>query len=484
MYDCAYVAASGNKSIGNGNTQSWTSSTAMYYYKRYTCKGQTGGVTVTYIYTSSAMSGAGSSISYTAFNGSSGDRHWNAAVLWNTSTVQNDQYVSNCSTDHSIAINDAHDSDLVLTGPASITPGTQASFAAKVTGPDGGGTPAGTVDLIEQLGETQDRPMKDCAGTATGTDTILASATLSNGAATLKTPASLAEGTYKIYAVYNGTPLTSTGLPPYCLAPPQSGFRHDTLNDSLTLKVAAVATTSLNVNRARDEDSGPGESDRGKDDMGPNPAISVVDVATVAPKLTSGRCPAGKVAVQASVGSPTHVITETSLRQSEDGKITLLQAGIPDGTAIDLQLLCRPRKAPAVVIGRAGYGSIRGDKMATTASKSALFGGFGDDKLSVHHGRTLATGGPNKDRISLFAANSAAAGGPGNDRLKAFTSGQAVLNGGLGKDVLIGGTGATLINALDGRGGDTVICRGAKNRVLADDGDRLRGPCKRITPQP
>lgn len=49
--------------------------------------------------------------------------------------------------------------------------------------------------------------------------------------------------------------------------------------------------------------------------------------------------------------------------------------------------------------------------------------------------------------------------------------------GGIGRDVLVGGTADTLINATDGKGGDRVICRSSANRVLLDAGDVTQGPC-------
>ncbi|MGB3676559.1 MAG: hypothetical protein WA988_19175, partial [Candidatus Nanopelagicales bacterium] len=130
-YTCAYVAASGNKSIGFGQIKSWTSNTAMGYSKRYTCHGQTGGVDVEYMYTDSAGTNLGSSITYTATNLSSGDRHWNAAVLWNTAnkagSVADNQYVHNCSTDKSIGVNQFFEPKVSLSGPTSYktnNPGT------------------------------------------------------------------------------------------------------------------------------------------------------------------------------------------------------------------------------------------------------------------------------------------------------------------------------------------------------------------------
>jgi hypothetical protein len=167
-YTCAYVASSGNKKIGMWATSSWTSSTAKGYKKRYNCNGQSGGVSVKNIYTDSGGTNLGSSITYTATNGSSGSRHWNAAVLWNTSSkgsVAGDQYKQNCSTNYSIGVNGVYQSKVTLSGPTSITAGTSATFTASVSNPDGGPTPSGKVYLfVEATPNVRNTPAKDCSG--------------------------------------------------------------------------------------------------------------------------------------------------------------------------------------------------------------------------------------------------------------------------------------------------------------------------------
>jgi hypothetical protein len=60
--------------------------------------------------------------------------------------------------------------------------------------------------------------------------------------------------------------------------------------------------------------------------------------------------------------------------------------------------------------------------------------------------------------------------------LVALVSG-AVLEGGTGKDEFRGSTGRTFINARDGRPGDRITCLSSMNKVLADAGDVISGPC-------
>lgn len=228
-YTCAYVASSGNKSIGIGSTQHWSSSTAKGYTKKYNCDGQSGGVTVTNIYTNAANTGVGSSITYTALNTSSGSRHWNAAVLWATAGVNSAQYVHSCSTNYSIAANLSYIAKIATAeGNQTIKTGGKVTYTVTVTAPDGGGTPQGSVALFQQAkGSTRDQLKKDCAlNVISGTDVAIASATLSNGKATLttngqtKTTPAWAPGTYYVYAVYTGWPIASNGAPAYCIAPP------------------------------------------------------------------------------------------------------------------------------------------------------------------------------------------------------------------------------------------------------------------------
>ncbi|MEI8084103.1 MAG: Ig-like domain-containing protein, partial [Actinomycetes bacterium] len=290
-YTCAYVAASGNSSIGQGHTHTWTSSTAKSYVKRYNCQGQTGGVTVTYIYTNAANTGVGSSITYTAFNGSSGNRHWNAAVLWNTSqaSVADNQFIHNCSTNYSIAVNSSYISKITMSGPSSITPGQQASYNVTVTAPDGGGTPTGTVALFRQASNSERSPVKkNCSNqVVSGNDVAIGSATLSNGSAIVKTPANLPAGTYQLYASYTGLPVTGEGLAAYCLTPPQSGLTPATLETSLKLTIGTSSSSAgLTVATSGHRTAQP----RG-DIAAPDPQLRVINRSIVTPMPLSIRCP-------------------------------------------------------------------------------------------------------------------------------------------------------------------------------------------------
>ncbi|MFM8411626.1 MAG: hypothetical protein ACKOCT_15285, partial [Alphaproteobacteria bacterium] len=152
------------------------------------------------------------------------------------------------------------------------------------------------------------------------------------------------------------------------------------------------------------------------------------------------------------------------------------------GTAIELQLVCRDVNSPIEYRGGTGFGTPGADSMESPSEASILLGGLGNDHLALSKPGSAAFGGPGNDEIVVSAAGTAANGGFGNDRLVAETAGETLLVGGPGRDVLVGGSGTTRINALDGARGDRVVCGSAANLVIADEGDELTGPCTRVQP--
>ena len=61
---------------------------------------------------------------------------------------------------------------------------------------------------------------------------------------------------------------------------------------------------------------------------------------------------------------------------------------------------------------------------------------------------------------------------------------RALLVGGEGRDTMRGSAGASVLDARDGSGRDRVVCRSSRTLVLADRGDKVSGPCKRIVRTP
>ena len=67
------------------------------------------------------------------------------------------------------------------------------------------------------------------------------------------------------------------------------------------------------------------------------------------------------------------------------------------------------------------------------------------------------------------------------NRMIAQGTASALITGGPGNDRLTGSLGTTRINAIDGTGGDTVVCRSMQTYVAADVGDKLIGTCTVVT---
>ncbi len=475
-YTCAYVASNGNNKISAWATESWTSSTAKGFEKRYNCQKQSGGVTVTYIYTNSGGTNIGSSITYTAFNGEDGSRHWTGAVLWNTpdgGKAASSQYKSSCDG-YTVYSNLMYLSKASMTGPSSITPNSKASYTVTVTNPDGGTSPVGTVALFQQLGSSPSPAGKNCDGTPTsGTDPAVASAALSGGKATLTTQTLATAGTYKYYAAYTGTPTTSSGLASYCLTPPQSGLT-GSQTATATLTVATTTASAVTAeSTVRQQGTARSHAAATKD-----PRLDVLDLATEAPEPLTVRCPSGQAPLQNTVGSPTKVL-KPDMVHSVRGGIRITTDSLPDGTDVTAQVVCRPANAKAMRIGAMAYGTTKADRFTSNKEKANLLGGLKGDRLTLLAKNGRAYGGPGPDRISLRKAG-AASGGPGADRMMAG-NGTALLNGGTGPDRLIGGPGTTLLNAKDQAPDDVVVCTGKHNYVKADSGDHLVGPCKKAS---
>lgn len=478
-YTCAYVASNGNNKIGAWATESWTSSTAKGFEKRYNCQKQSGGVTVTYIYTNSGGTNIGSSITYTAFNGEDGSRHWTGAVLWNTpdaGKASSSQYNSSCDG-YTVYSNLVYISKATMTGPTNISPNTKASYSVTVTNPDGGTSPVGSVVLFQQKGSSQSPAGKNCDGTANGgTDPAVASAALSSGTATLTTPTLATSGTYKYYAAYSGTPTTSSGLPSYCLTPPQSGLTGSTTSTA----TLTVGSTPSSLSKAK-------KPSVVADLLAPrvtstavrDPQLTVLDLSTEAPDPLTVRCPVGQAPLQNSVGSPTKVLQPDTINGVRGG-VRVDTAPLPEGTEVNAQLVCRPLTAKAMRVGLMAYGSIRADHFTARKAEATLLGGLRADRLRLLAEKGRAYGGPGPDRIDVRYAGGAASGGPGADLMVA-DKGRSLLNGGTGPDRLVGGTGTTLINAQDQAGDDVVVCNGTRNYVKADPGDKLVGACNKAS---
>lgn len=478
-YTCAYTADNGDNKIGAFATEVWTSSTAPGYEKRFKCQRNSGGVSISSVYTDSAGTGIGSSITFTAFNTKDGSRHWTGAVLWNTpqgGEGASSQFRGDCEG-YTVKSNLFYVPTVKLSGPTSVDAGGLGSYEVAVTTPDGGGPATGAVSLFHQATVDQqdpNPPAKSCDGsTRATTDILVGQATLVDGKATISNwwygPSQ-----YRLYAVYGGMPLGSGGIPPYCAAPPVSGLTAGISNTLLlSAGISGAQAESAPITRRADTDAKASKQ-----------RIQVVDARAIAPALPLTRCRRAWAPMQSNVSSPTAVISQSDLKWTAGGA-KLRSGSVPKGTQVDLQTVCRPRGAPAVTAGAKSYGSRWADEFTSRSPGSVILAGMGDDELTVRHRRTVAMGGVGADGIVVRAKRSAANGGPGPDELFAASDGPSLIVGGSGQDQLVGAKGVrTRINSADGDPGDRVVCHGQKNQVLADRGDLIIGNCIRVQATP
>jgi hypothetical protein len=478
-YTCAYTADNGDNKIGAFATEVWTSSTAPGYEKRFKCQRNSGGVSISSVYTNSGGTSVGSSITFTAFNTKDGSRHWTGAVLWNTpkgGEGASSQFRDNCDG-YTVKSNLFYVPKVSLTGPTYVDSGANGSYEVTVTTPDGGGPAAGAVTLFHQASVDQKSPNppgRGCDGTSRPTsDVMVGQATLVDGKATISNHW-YGPSQYKLYAVFGGQPLVSGGLPAYCAAPPVSG---------LTAGISNVVSLSSGIRSAAASRDAAGADVQQRGDVVSGKArIKVVNSSSLAPALPVANCPVKWAPMQANISSPTAVIAEGDVQWTPNGA-GIRDGAIPVGTQINLQTVCRPSNAQPLTVAGNSYGSRWADDLTSQRQRSVMFGGMGDDQLMVMDSKTLALGGRGSDAITVAAKGSAANGGPGQDTVIARTRGLSLIVGGAGRDRLVGAAGAaTRINAADGLPGDRVVCRGSRNRVLADPGDRLIGSCVVVTP--
>jgi len=210
---------------------------------------------------------------------------------------------------------------------------------------------------------------------------------------------------------------------------------------------------------------------------------SMVNDSLMVPKSGSrsiaSTCPAGSVLLHADslTSGPLDAI---DISMSETGA-TFVAPKEDAGYQMRTQLTCR--RADAHLLATAGYalGTPRADVIALTAAGGTAFAGPGNDRAVAKGKQSVLWGGLGDDSMLVSGADSIAVGGEGRDKIVANGKIRARLDGGIGRDLLIGSYGPSVILATDGVGGDRVICRSASTRVVADHGDRITGPCTNIT---
>jgi hypothetical protein len=210
---------------------------------------------------------------------------------------------------------------------------------------------------------------------------------------------------------------------------------------------------------------------------GPDPQLITLTKARRMPGRLSLRCPSVYVLMYAETLTPG----EAPLAYSIHG-VRVRSHRLPRHRKVAVQITCRAHDAPRLVYQRLGFGTPGPDVIATAAKSGAAFGGPGRDRIAIRFPNGQGNGGLGADKIVAARRDDVATGGPGADRLISTSGERALLIGGPGHDVLIGSRGTTFINAKDG-GRDLIVCRSARNRVLLDRADLVRGPCEPVRPR-
>lgn len=214
----------------------------------------------------------------------------------------------------------------------------------------------------------------------------------------------------------------------------------------------------------------------------PEPPMRVVTAtrtASAARPTVSVRCAPGTHLINVDTISHGPVDRFAVVAQT-NGEARVATAPENYGHRIGAQAICRPVKAPKSLEQGLGLGTIRSDVLITAQRGAILFGGPGRDRLQALGARSSVFGGLGADTIVLGLRGSSASGGLGDDVLVAGGR-SALLVGGPGRDTLVGPYGPGLLNAFDGAGGDTVVCRSRHTRVMADPDDDVSSSCRRVT---
>lgn len=499
LYECAYTAGLDNRKINAFETQTWTSSTAPGYRKQYNCHGQSGGVAIDPMYEGTDF---GSSITYWAQNTQDGSRHWGAGVLWQTQEnggVRDDQYIHNCNGNHGdIRANKVYiTTTKVVSYPGKVNIGTPATVNISVSAPYGNSPPQGKVYLYQQKNSS------DTTATDPKIDWVIGQGTLdSNGNTTIITgfagkdaegnevyPKS---GTILIYAAMLPNPNVQKNDP--APTPPNKGWV-GSQSDSYPVKLAIKYTTEeIGTNTASVPNTSAVSTDKlpeylvnqaGTQSLPDTSGIAIQNVIGDGSPALYALCPRGMKPLNSEAWGESQSLSANGVLPVEVKGLfgSLLRLPKDQSSArVQLQVLCRNAKAGVMRMGGIQYGTPKPDHLSSSEEDGLLFGGLGNDTFRLEYSNTLGLGGPGNDNFLLRADQTAANGGPGNDRIEVEGSFETLIIGGPGKDTLIGGSGLTRINAIDGKPGDKVVCNSPENQVMADEGDIIVGPCVRVYP--
>jgi Ca2+-binding RTX toxin-like protein len=154
-----------------------------------------------------------------------------------------------------------------------------------------------------------------------------------------------------------------------------------------------------------------------------------------------------------------------------------LNPGSPGDRDVDLTV--KSKSSAVGADGAAGNDTIIPAPGTPAVGDVFADGGSGADRLvAPRNAASVMNGGPGRDALIGGRLHDLLSGNGGNDRV-AGNAGRDDIDGGRGNDLLLGGRGRDVIASRDGRR-DTVRCGPGRDRVRADRRDRLRG-CERAS---
>jgi hypothetical protein len=463
-FQCAQMHNSGKKELKPLQSKTWSKSIAYGYPVEARCRWKSNSaVTVTEAYLTSNYSATGTN--WDVFN----TRKFSAGVLFTTGSVDAGGY-GGCSNQGEVENSIVRVvQSLTLSGVPSTAVVDEPVIITATVSPSS--APGGLA--LQDADKPKDTPP-------------LAQALLSGGTATFRWVPSEA-GTFRVKAGYGGDTSACPSYQSTCGFTPAESKRHTvTVTDPATASAATVrAASSRGPSRipARAAVARPAQADPPAFSVPviPRPRGTDFRVLTrertrTMPARLELRCPRGRTLMHAETLSESGGDVPVAMGR-RTARVRPTAAG--RGQRVTLQVTCRLDRAPRLVRNRLGFGTAQADRLATAGRRGTLMGGPGRDRLSVRHRDGVAIGGTGNDTVVVAGRDGVANGGPGDDRLTATARSRALLIGGPGRDTLVGSRGATHINALDGEA-DLIICRSARNRVIADRLDVVRAPCRPV----
>jgi Ca2+-binding RTX toxin-like protein len=137
--------------------------------------------------------------------------------------------------------------------------------------------------------------------------------------------------------------------------------------------------------------------------------------------------------------------------------------------------------------GRGGadclFGGRHHDRVIGDGGNDVVDGGPGADRVAGSRGNDVVRGRSGNDRMSGGLGRDRLIGGPGFDRLYG-RGGNDRLRGGAGRNFFSGGGGNDVIMAANGKIDRRIRCGAGRDRVVADQGDRISDDCERVRLRP